>query len=153
MNGGIPDMGTYMATPQTIERKWYILDAEGVPLGRTAVEAARLIRGKHKPEYTPHVDSGDFVVVINADKAVLTGNKPEQKLYRRHSGFVGGLKEVKYRILMESRPEFAMELAVKGMVPRTTPGRKALTRLKVYKGAEHPHASQQPVAWKIGGEA
>ena len=146
-------MGTYMASPETITRQWYILDAEGVALGRTAAEAARLLRGKHKPEFTPHVDSGDFVIVINAGKAVLTGHKPEQKMYRRHSGYAGGLKEVKYRILMEKRPEFAMELAVKGMVPRTTPGRKALTRLKVYKGAEHPHSSQKPVAWTTGGNA
>lgn len=144
-------MGTFMANPQTITRQWYLLDAAGVPLGRTAVEAARLLRGKHKPEYTPHVDSGDFVVIINADKAVLTGQKPEQKLYRRHSGYAGGLKEVKYRILMEKRPEFAMELAVKGMIPRTTPGRKALLRLKVYKGAEHPHTAQKPIACSIGG--
>lgn len=146
-------MGTFMANPQTITRQWFVLDAAGVSLGRTAAEAARLLRGKHKPEFTPHVDSGDFVVIINADKAVLTGRKPEQKFYRRHSGFAGGLKEVKYRLLMEQRPEFAMELAVKGMVPRTTPGRKALTRLKVYKGAEHPHAPQKPVEWKIGGNA
>ncbi|MDR1669262.1 MAG: 50S ribosomal protein L13 [Oscillospiraceae bacterium] len=146
-------MGTYMANPETVERQWYLLDAAGVPLGRTAAEAAVLLRGKHKPEFTPHVDSGDFVVVINADKAVLTGRKAEQKYYRRHSGFEGGLKETKYRILMEKRPELAMELAVKGMIPRTTPGRKAMTRLKVYKGAEHPHGSQKPVARSIGGNA
>ncbi|MDR1691903.1 MAG: 50S ribosomal protein L13 [Oscillospiraceae bacterium] len=146
-------MGTYMANPETVERKWHLLDAAGVPLGRTAAEAAVLLRGKHKPEFTPHVDSGDFVVVINADKAVLTGRKAEQKFYRRHSGFEGGLKEMKYRILMEKRPELAMELAVKGMIPRTTPGRKAMTRLKVYTGAEHPHGPQQPVVRKIGGNA
>ena len=146
-------MGTFMLNPETAERQWYVLDAAGVALGRTAAEAARLLRGKHKPEFTPHVDSGDFVIVINADKALLTGSKPEKKFYRRHSGYVGGLKEVKYRILMEKRPEFAMELAVKGMIPRTTPGRKALTRLKVYKGAQHPHGPQKPMAWKIGGNA
>ena len=146
-------MSTYMATPQTVSRAWYVIDAEGISLGHVAVEAARLLRGKHKPEFTPHVDSGDFVVVVNADKVVLTGKKPEQKLYRRHSGYPGGLKEVKYRLLMEQRPEFVMELAVKGMIPRTTPGRKALTRLKVYKGAEHPHTSQSPAPWKIGGGA
>jgi large subunit ribosomal protein L13 len=146
-------MGTFMATAETIARQWYILDAEGVALGRTAAEAARLLRGKHKPEFTPHIDSGDFVIIVNADKAVLTGSKPEKKYYRRHSGFVGGLKETKYRILMAKRPEFAMELAVKGMIPRTTPGRKAMTRLKVYKGAEHPHGSQKPAAWTIGGNA
>ncbi len=146
-------MGTYMAKPETIERQWHLLDAAGVPLGRTAAEAAVLLRGKHKPEFTPHVDSGDFVVVINADKAVLTGRKAEQKYYRRHSGYEGGLKETKYRILMEKRPELAMELAVKGMIPRTTPGRKAMTRLKVYKGAEHPHGPQKPVTRSIGGNA
>jgi len=143
---------TFMAKPEEVVREWYVLDAAGVPLGRTAAEAARLLRGKHKPEYTPHVDSGDFVVVVNTDKAVLTGRKLDQKYYRRHSGYAGGLKETQYRILMEKRPELALELAVKGMVPRTTPGRKALTRLKVYAGPDHPHTAQNPRAWKIGGD-
>ena len=144
-------MKTFMATPQEVTRDWYLIDAAGVPLGRTAAEAARLLRGKHKPEYTPHVDSGDFIVVVNADKAILTGKKLEQKFYRRHSGYPGGLRETKYRILMETRPELALELAVKGMIPRTTPGRKAMTRLKVYSGNEHPHKAQNPTVWKIGG--
>lgn len=142
-------MSSYMAKSENIPRAWYVIDAAGVSLGRTAAEAARLLRGKHKPEYTPHVDTGDFIVIINADKAVLTGRKLEQKYYRRHSGYAGGLKETKYRILMNTRPELAMQLAVKGMVPATTLGRKALSRLKVYAGAEHPHAAQQPTAWSI----
>jgi len=140
-----------MATPETMTRGWYILDAAGIPLGRTAAEAAKLLRGKHKPEYTPHVDSGDFIVIVNAGQAVLTGDKAEQKYYRRHSGYVGGLKETKYRILMEKNPELAMELAVKGMIPRTTPGRKAMTRLKVYAGPTHPHGAQKPAEWKTAG--
>ncbi len=144
-------MKTYMAKPESVTRDWYVIDAAEVPLGRTAAEAARLLRGKHKPEYTPHVDMGDFIVIINADKAVLTGKKLDQKYYRRHSGYAGGLKEMQYRILMEKRPQLAMELAVKGMIPRTTPGRKAMTRLKVYTGAEHPHTAQKPTVWKIGG--
>ena len=148
-------MGTYMAKPDDVARAWYVIDAAGVPLGRTATEAARLLRGKHKPEYTPHVDTGDFIVIVNADKAVLTGRKLDQKMYRRHSGYAGGLKETKYRILMEKRPEMAMDLAVKGMIPRTTLGRRALARLKVYAGPEHPHAAQKPAPWTIdkGGNA
>lgn len=137
-----------MAKQQEVQRAWYILDAEGVPLGRTAAQAAVLLHGKHKPEFTPHVDGGDFVIVVNAEKAVLTGNKAEQKYYRRHSGYVGGLKEVKYRLLMEKRPELAMKLAVKGMLPKNKHQDWALTRLKIYRGAEHPHIAQQPVEWK-----
>ena len=141
-------MTTYMAKPGSFERKWYILDASGRPLGRTAVIAADLLRGKHKPEFTPHVDCGDHVIIINAEKAVLTGNKLEDKYYRRHSGYIGGLKETKYSILMEKRPELAMQLAVKGMVPDNTIGRKALTRLRAYKGTEHNHAAQKPEVWE-----
>ncbi|GHU88970.1 50S ribosomal protein L13 [Clostridia bacterium] len=141
-------MSTFMAKQQEVQRAWYILDAEGVPLGRTAAQAAVLLHGKHKPEFTPHVDGGDFVIVVNAEKAVLTGNKAEQKYYRRHSGYVGGLKEVKYRLLMEKRPELAMKLAVKGMLPKNKHQDWALTRLKIYRGAEHPHIAQQPVEWK-----
>ena len=140
-------MNTYMAKPETVVRTWFVLDAAGVPLGHTAAQAAVLLRGKHKPEFTPHVDTGDFVIVINAEKAVLTGRKMEQKVYRTHSGYVGGLKETKYRMLMESRPEFAIRLSVRGMLPKNTIGRKALERLKVYKGPEHPHASQKPIAF------
>ena len=137
-------MSTFMAKAENVQRKWYIVDAANKPLGRVAVKVADLLRGKGKPEFTPHVDCGDHVIVINAEKAVLTGNKLEKKFYRRHTGFVGGLKEVKYATLMSTRPEKAMELAVKGMVPDTTIGRNALTRLRVYKGTEHLHAAQKP---------
>ena len=138
-------MSTFMANEKTVTRKWYILDAANKPLGETAAQAAVLLRGKHKTDFTPHVDCGDFVVVINAAKAVLTGSKLTQKYYRTHSGYVGGLKEVPYRILMEEKPELALELAVKGMIPRNVLGRKALGRLKVFAGAEHCHAAQKPV--------
>ncbi len=137
-------MSTFMAKPADVQRKWYIVDAAGKPLGRTAVKVADLLRGKGKPEFTPNVDCGDFVIVINAEKAVLTGNKLNDKFYRRHTGYIGHLKEVKYSTLMATRPELAMELAVKGMVPDTTIGRKALTRLHVYKGAEYLQVAQKP---------
>ena len=140
-------MSTTLAKKDTVSRKWYILDAAGKPLGRTAVQAAVLLRGKHKADYTPNVDCGDFVIILNAEKAVLTGNKLQQKYYRRHSGWVGGLKEVKYDTLMAQRPELAVELAVKGMLGKNSLGRKALTRLHVYKGAEHKHQAQKPEAW------
>ena len=139
-------MSTFMQKPAEIERKWYIVDAAGKPLGKTAVTAATLLRGKHKPEFTPNVDCGEFVIVINASKAVLTGKKLDQKFYRHHSGYIGGLKEVKYATLMETNPELAMELAIKGMLPKNTLGRSALTRLKVFAGAEHTHAAQKPEA-------
>ena len=142
-------MSTFMAKTETIERKWYVLDAAGKPLGKTAVAAATILRGKHRPEFTPNVDCGEFVIIINADKAVLTGKKLEQKYYRRHSGYIGGLKEVQYKTLMATRPELAMELAVKGMLPHNTLGRKSATRLKVYAGAEHSHAAQKPEAYEI----
>ena len=137
-------MSTFMAKPAEVQRKWYIVDAAGKPLGRTAVKVADLLRGKGKPEFTPNVDCGDFVIVINAEQAVLTGNKLNDKFYRRHTGYIGHLKEVKYSTLMATRPELAMELAVKGMVPDTTIGRKALTRLHVYKGAEYAQVAQKP---------
>lgn len=137
-------MSTFMAKPAEVQRKWYIVDAAGKPLGRTAVKVADLLRGKGKPEFTPNVDCGDFVIVINAEQAVLTGNKLNDKYYRRHTGYIGHLKEVKYSTLMATRPELAMELAVKGMVPDTTIGRKALTRLHVYKGAEYAQVAQKP---------
>ena len=142
-------MSTFMAKPAEIQRKWYIIDAADRPLGRTAAKVADILRGKLKPEFTPHVDCGDHVVVINADKAVLTGKKLEKKFYRRHTGYIGGLKEVKYATLMKTRPELAMELAVKGMVPDTTLGRKQLTRCRIYKGADHKHEAQQPEAWEF----
>lgn len=138
-------MSTYMAKKGDLERKWFVLDAAGKPLGKTAVAAADLLRGKTKPEYTPHVDCGDFVIVINAEKAVLTGNKLTQKFYRHHSGWTGGLKEVSYGTLMQKKPEFAVKQAVKGMLPKNSLGRNALTRLRVYRGAEHGHAAQKPV--------
>ena len=132
----------------TIERKWYVIDAANKPLGKTAVEAANILRGKHRPEFTPHADCGEFVIIINASKAILTGNKLEQKYYRRHSGYIGGLKEVKYKTLMATRPELAMELAVKGMLPHNSIGAKSFTRLKVYAGATHNHQAQQPIEVK-----
>ncbi|MCI8497488.1 MAG: 50S ribosomal protein L13 [Clostridiales bacterium] len=137
-------MSTFMPKAGDITRKWYVLDAAGKPLGRTAVKAATLLRGKHKPTFVPHLDCGDHVIIINCDKAVLTGNKLDQKYYRRHTGWIGGLKETKYRTLMETRPDFAMTLAVKGMVPDTTIGRAALTRLRTYAGPDHKHAAQKP---------
>ena len=140
-------MSTFMAKAETTDRKWYVLDAAGKPLGRTAATAAMLLRGKHKPEFTPHVDGGDFVIIINAEKAVLTGKKLEQKYYRHHTGLVGGLKEVQYRTLMAEKPEMAMQLAVKGMLPKNSIGRQSATRLKIFKGAEHNHAAQKPEVW------
>ena len=142
-------MSTFMANKGNIQRKWYVLDAAGKPLGKTAVAAATILRGKHKPEYTPHADCGDFVIVVNADKAVLTGKKLEQKYYRRHSGWVGGLKETKYRLLMQQRPELAMQLAVRGMMPRNIVTKDSLTRLKIYRGDSHPHAAQKPETWTV----
>ena len=137
-------MSTFMAKKETLDRKWYVIDAAGKPLGKVAAAAATILRGKHRPEFTPHVDCGEFVIIVNAQKAVLTGKKLEQKYYRHHSGYVGGLKAVKYKTLMAERPELAVELAVKGMIPDNTIGRAALTRLRVYRGAEHNHAAQQP---------
>ena len=137
-------MSTFMPKADEMERKWYVLDAEDKPLGKVAAQAATILRGKHKPTFVPHVDCGDFVIIINAEKAVLTGNKLEQKTYYHHTGYIGNLKEVKYSTLMKEKPEFAVELAVKGMIPSTTLGRKALTRLHIYKGAEHKHAAQKP---------
>lgn len=140
-------MSTTLAKKETVERKWYVIDAAGKPLGRTAVVAANLLRGKHKVDFTPNVDCGDYVIIVNTDKAVLTGKKAEQKTYYHHTGWIGNLKETKYRLLMEQRSDFAMELAVKGMLPKNSMGRTALTRLKIYKGAEHNNAAQKPVAW------
>lgn len=140
-------MSTYMAHKETVTRKWYILDAAGKPLGKTAATAATLLRGKHKPEFTPHADCGDFVVIVNAEKAVLTGKKLEQKYYRRHSGWIGGLKETKYRLLMQQKPELAMQLAVRGMLPRNIITKDSLSRLHIYRGAEHPHTAQKPETW------
>ena len=134
---------------EDVQRKWYVLDAAGKPMGRTAVVAAKLLRGKHKVDYTPSVDCGDYVIIVNVDKAVLTGKKLDQKHYYHHTGWIGNLKDVKYRTIMAERPEFAMELAVKGMLPKNTLGRNALSRLKLYKGAEHNNAAQKPEAWTL----
>ena len=142
-------MSTYMAKAENVDRKWYVVDAADKPLGRTATVVAALLRGKHKAEFTPNVDTGDFVIVINAEKAILTGKKLDQKYYRRHSGWIGGLKEIQYRTLMAERPEFAMEAAVKGMLPKNSIGRKAATRLKVYAGSEHGQAAQKPVPYTV----
>ena len=142
-------MSTYMPKAGDITRKWYVIDAAGKPMGKVAVGAAKLLRGKHKAIFTPHADCGDHVIIINAEKAVLTGNKLNQKMYYHHSGYIGHLKEVKYSTLMKTKPDFAMTLAVKGMLPDTVIGRKALTRLRVVKGAEHPHAAQKPDVWEF----
>ena len=137
-------MSTFMANKGNIERKWYILDAANKPLGKTAAAAATLLRGKHKPEFTPNADCGDFVIIINAEKAVLTGKKLDQKYYRRHSGWIGGLKETKYRLLMQEKPELAMRVAVRGMMPRNTVTKDSLKRLHIYAGEQHIHEAQKP---------
>ncbi len=137
-------MSSFMAKPAEVERKWYIIDAANKPLGRVASTAASILRGKIKPTFTPNVDCGDFVIILNADKAVLTGKKLEQKFYYHHSGYIGGLKEISYKKLMAENPEKAMMLAVKGMLPSNTIGANSLTRLRVYKGTEHNHEAQKP---------
>ena len=137
-------MSTYMPKAGDITRKWYIIDAEGQTLGKVATKAADLLRGKHKPTFVPHMDCGDHVIIINADKIVLTGKKLEQKMYYHHTGYIGNMKQVKYKTLLEKKPEFVMTKAVKGMIPDTTIGRQALTRLRVYAGPEHNHAAQKP---------
>jgi large subunit ribosomal protein L13 len=140
---------TYSPKPGEIERQWHVIDAADVVLGRLATQAAALLRGKHKPVFAPHVDTGDFVIIINASKVALTGNKRQTKMAYRHSGYPGGLTSVRYSDLLETRPEKAVELAVKGMLPHNRLGRKLITKLKVYAGAEHPHAAQQPVPFEI----
>ena len=142
-------MSTFMQKKESVVRKWYVIDAAEKPLGKTAVAAADLLRGKNDPTFTPHVDCGDHVIIINAAQAVLTGRKLEQKYYRHHSGYVGGLKEVQYKTLMAENPEKAMMLAVKGMIPDTVIGRKAFTRLKVYAGATHNHEAQKPQVYDL----
>ncbi len=140
-------MSTTMVTKETVTRKWYVLDAAGKPLGKTAAIAADLLRGKLKTDYTPHIDCGDYVIIINAKDAVLTGKKLEQKYYRTHSGYPGGLHETKYRLLMQDKPELAMKLAIRGMMPRNIITKDSLSRLKIYRGAEHVHAAQKPESW------
>ena len=142
-------MRTFMAKAQEIERKWFVLDAANKPLGRVATEAARLLRGKHKPIFTPNVDTGDFVIIINAGQAVLTGNKINQKVMYKHSGYPGGLKETPYSRLMAEKPERALEAAVRGMLPKNRLGRKMIKKLKVVAGAEHIHQAQKPEVWNF----
>ena len=142
-------MKSYMARPLEVERKWYVVDAEGQTLGRLATEIARILRGKNKPQYTPHVDTGDFVVVVNAEKVVVTGRKAEQKVYRRHSGYPGGLKETSYEQMMERRPTEILRRAVKGMMPKNRLARQQLRKLKIYAGPEHPHAAQNPQPYEV----
>ncbi len=142
-------MSTYMPKANEIERKWYIIDAQGQPLGRVAAKAAHILRGKHKPTYAPHADCGDHVIIINSDKAILTGKKLEQKFYRWHTGWIGGLKEVQYSKLMSEKSDKAMTIAVEGMLPNNTLGRKAATRLRVYKGEEHNNAAQKPEKYEL----
>lgn len=137
-------MRTYMAKPEEIERQWYVVDATGKTLGRLATKVADILRGKHKPIYTPHVDTGDYVIVINAEKIELTGKKWEQKKYYRHSGYPGGLKEITYDKLLKKNPEFIIEKAVRGMIPHNRLGRQIIKKLKVYAGPDHPHQAQQP---------
>jgi large subunit ribosomal protein L13 len=142
-------MKSYMARPLEVERKWYVVDAEGRTLGRLATEIATILRGKNKPQYTPHVDTGDFVVVVNAEKVVVTGRKAEQKVYRRHSGYPGGLKETSYERMMERRPTEILRRAVKGMMPKNRLARQQLRKLKIYAGPEHPHAAQNPQPYEV----
>lgn len=137
-------MNTYMAKPEEIEEKWYVVDAGGKTLGRLAGEVAKILRGKHKPSFTPNVDGGDYVIVINAEKLVLTGKKLQQKTHITHSGYPGGIKITPYRLLMQKKPELIFKEAVRGMLPRNRLGRRMIKKLKVYRGNEHPHAAQQP---------
>ena len=140
---------TYSVKKNEIERKWYIIDAEGKPLGRVASEAAKLLRGKHKPTYTPNIDTGDFVIIVNCKDAVLTGHKLDQKVYRHHSGYIGGMKETTARVMMEKTPEKAMMHAIKGMLPHNSLGRQMLKKLRVYAGSEHENAAQKPEVWEV----
>ncbi|HEY9686774.1 MAG TPA: 50S ribosomal protein L13 [Coleofasciculaceae cyanobacterium] len=143
---------TYSAKPLELERTWWLIDAEGQTLGRLASLIANLLRGKHKPQFTPHIDSGDFVIVINADKIKVTGRKYTDKLYRRHTSYPGGLRTVAFRDMLAHRPTKIIEIAVKGMLPHNTLGRQQFTKLKAYAGTEHPHAAQQPVTYKFSKE-
>ena len=142
-------MKTYIAKPESVKRDWYVVDASGKTLGRLATELANRLRGKHKPEYTPHVDTGDYIVVINADKVAVTGNKANDKMYYRHTGYPGGLKEANFATLQAEKPEMIIEKAVKGMLPRNPLGRAMYRKLKVYAGTEHPHTAQQPQQLEI----
>ena len=145
-------MKTFSAKPLEIDRKWYVIDADGATLGRVAVAAANILRGKNKPQYTPNVDTGDFVIIINADKITVSGNKETDKLYRSHSGYPGGFKEISFKAMMEKTPTRAIEKAVKGMLPHNTLGDAQFQKLKVYAGAEHPHAAQKPEVYELKGD-
>ncbi len=145
-------MKTFSAKPLEVERKWYLIDADGAALGRLAVVAANILRGKNKPQYTPNVDTGDFVIVINADKIQVSGKKETDKMYRSHSGYPGGFKEISFKALMERAPERAIEKAIKGMLPHNTLGSEQFQKLKVYAGPEHPHAAQKPVVYELKGD-
>ena len=140
---------TYSAKKSEIESKWYIIDAQGKSLGRVATEVAKLLRGKHKPTYTPTIDTGDHVIVINCKDAVLTGKKLDQKMYRHHSGYIGGMKETSARVMTENTPEKAMMLAIKGMLPHTKLGRQMIKKLRVYAGSEHENVAQKPEVWEV----
>ena len=140
---------TYSPKAGEIERKWYVIDAANKPLGRTATEAAKLLRGKHKPTYTPNMDTGDYVIIINCKDAIFTGRKLDQKMYRRHSGYIGGLKETPARVMMDTKPEQAMYVAVKGMLPHTKLGRQMIKKVRVYAGSEHENAAQKPEVWEV----
>ena len=140
---------TYSPKKNEIERKWYIIDAANKPLGRTATEVAKLLRGKHKPTYTPNEDMGDYVIVINCKDAILTGKKLDQKIYRHHSGYIGGMKETPARVMMDTKPEQAMFLAVKGMLPHTKLGRQMIKKVRVYAGSEHENIAQKPEVWEV----
>ncbi len=142
-------MSTFMAKPEEVKRGFYLLDAEGKTIGQVAVAAATILRGKHRPEFTPHVDCGEYVIIVNAAKVVFTGKKLDQKKYYHHSGYIGGLKEISYRDLMRTKPEKALELAVKGMLPKNSIGRKSITRLKVYANENHNHEAQKPVKYEF----
>ena len=140
---------TYVLKGNEIERKWYIIDAANKPLGRVAAEAAKLLRGKHKPTYTPNMDAGDHVIILNASEAIFTGKKLDQKIYRHHSGYIGGMKETTARVMMEKNPEKAMMLAIKGMLPKNTLGRQMLKKVRIYAGSEHDNAAQKPEIWNF----
>lgn len=142
-------MKSFVAKPHEIERKWYVIDAEGKKLGRVATEVAKILRGKNKPTYTPHVDTGDYVIILNAEKVELSGKKLDQKVYRYHTNHPGGLREISYRRLMQEKPELAVESAVKGMLPKTSLGRNMIKKLKVYRGTDHNHEAQKPEVYEI----
>ncbi len=142
-------MKTYMAKPETVERKWYVVDATDMVLGRLASQVAAILRGKNKPTFTPNVDTGDFVIIVNCDKVRLTGKKLEQKMYRYHTGYIGGLKEIQYKKLMNDKPQFAVYEAIRGMLPKNAIGRQMIKKLKVFRGAEHTHAAQKPEELKL----